>query len=109
MTEPRLHKRLRTEAGERKRVLRITRKVSASLGNDFFESLVKHVADALGADCVYIGELIHGTVNRICTLAVYLNGEWAENFEQELSTTAAAHVVAEGNFVYSVDVTQLFQ
>jgi hypothetical protein len=98
MTENRSHKRLRTEAAERKRVLRITGKASATLGNDFFQSLVKQTAVALDADCVYIGE-VHRTLNRIATLAVCLNGDWAENFEQDLPGTAAAHVVAEGNFI----------
>jgi hypothetical protein len=107
MTENRSHKRLRTEAAERKRVRRITGKVSATLGNDFFQSLVKHMAAALGADCVYIGE-IHRTVNRIATLAVCLNGDWAENLEQDLPGTAAAHVVAEGNFICTENAAELF-
>jgi hypothetical protein len=58
MSEIRSQKRLRSQAAQRKRVVRITRKVSSTLGNDFFQSLVKHVADALRADCVYLGELI---------------------------------------------------
>lgn len=108
MSETGLHKHLRMAADERKRVMRVTREVSASLGDDFFQSLVKHVADALLADCVYIGELITGAVNRIHTLAVRLNGELAQNFEQDLPGAASAHVVAAGNFVYIADVTRLF-
>ena len=108
MNETRSHKRLRSQAAERKRVVRITRKVSSTLGNDFFQSLVKHVADALRADCVYIGELFHGPVARIATLAVCLNGEWAQDFEQDLSGTACEHVVADGNCAYNLDVIELF-
>jgi hypothetical protein len=108
MSEARLQKRLRTEAAERKRVLRITQKVSASLGNDFFQSLVKHAANSLAADCVYVGELIQGEFSRIGALAVWQDGRWAENFEQELPGSASAHVVAEGNFVCRVNATELF-
>jgi PAS domain-containing protein len=107
MTGARSHKR-HTEAGEHQRVLRLTRKVSATLGNDFFESLVKHMAVALDADCVYIGELIRGAVDRIDALAVCLDGKLAENFEQDLPGSASAQVLAEGNLVCPVDVTELF-
>jgi two-component system cell cycle sensor histidine kinase/response regulator CckA len=108
MPETRSHKRLHTEKAERQRVARITRKVSATLGNDFFQSLVKHIGNALAADCVYVGELTNNALNRIDTMAVCLNGVLAENFEQNLSGTASSHVVTEGNFVCPANVTELF-
>jgi PAS domain S-box-containing protein len=108
MSETRTQKRILGAAAERKRVQRITRRISSTLGNDFFQSLVKHIAHALGADCVYVGELIHGAVTRMRTLAVCLEGEWAENFEQDLPGSASAHVVAEGYLGCGADVTGLF-
>jgi PAS domain S-box-containing protein len=108
MSETRSQKSLRMEAAERGRIQRITQKISSTLGNDFFQSLVKHLASALGADCVYVGELIHGATDRIRTLAVCLEGELAENFEQELPGNACAHVVAEGSVAQSAEVTALF-
>ena len=108
MSETRSQKRLRIEAAERRRVQRITQRISSTLGNDFFQSLVKHIAGALGADCVYVGELIHGESDRVRTLAVCLKGELSENFEQELPGSASAHVVAEGSFAHCEDVTGLF-
>lgn len=45
---------------------------------------------------------------RIDTLAVCLNGEWAENFQQDLSGTALSQAVSDGNVVYPQDVTELF-
>jgi PAS domain S-box-containing protein len=108
MGETGLYKDPRIGAGERESVLRVAREVSATLGNDFFESLVKHVADALVADCVYIGELTTGAVDRIRTLAVCLNGAMTQNFEQDLRGSACAHVLAAGSFVYIAEVTQLF-
>jgi signal transduction histidine kinase len=101
-------KRRQAEAAEREQVLRISRKVSATLGNDFFQSLVKHIADALGADCVFLSEVIQVGVPRIDTLAVCLNGEWTENFQQDLSGTASSHAVSDGNVAYPQDVTELF-
>ncbi len=108
MNATRSQRRLRAEVAERQKVLRITQKVSSTLGNDFFQSLVKHIADALGADCVYICEVINGAVNRMDTLAVCSNGKWAENFQQDIPGTATAHVLTEGNFVCPEQVTDLF-
>ena len=108
MSETRTQKRILGEAAELKRVQRITRRISSTLGNDFFQSLAKHISHALGADCVYIGELIHGAVPRIRTLSVCLEGEWSENFEQELPGSPSAHVVAEGYFGCGADATGLF-
>jgi len=101
-------RRRRTEATARKRVQRITRKLSDSLGNDFFQSAVKHIADALEANCVYLGELIDGPVKLIHPLAVCLNREFAVGFEQDLPGTAFAYVIAEGSLVNTRDVAQLF-
>jgi PAS domain S-box-containing protein len=107
MTGTRSPKR-RTEAAERQKVLRITRKVGATIGNDFFESLVKQLSSAVGADCVYLGELTNGVVNRIDTLAVCLNGSLSGNFEQDLPGTACAQVLSDGSFVCPIDVTGMF-
>lgn len=91
-----------------RRVLQVAKKVSTTLGNDFFNSLVEELADALRADCVYLGELIGALDDRIGTLAVYRNGEKAEDFEHALSGTAAGQVMVDGAFSCSRDARQYF-
>ena len=108
MSKTQALKRLHTEAARRERVLRATRAAAAAVGNDFLQSLVKHISNALGADCVFVGEVVHGAVTRMVTMALCLDGEWGEGFEQELSGVACTLVVADGNFVCSENAAELF-
>jgi len=51
-------------------VWQVSQHVSATIGAEFFESLVTNLAKTLNADCVYLGEFIGGQVERVRTLAV---------------------------------------
>jgi hypothetical protein len=51
------------------------REISATIGPEFFESLVKNVGQSLGADCVYIGEFAGGKAEHVKTLAAHVKGE----------------------------------
>jgi len=62
------------DKGKRRSISQITSQVSAAIGEEFFESLVKNLAEALNADCVYIGEFVGGKAERIKTLAAFVNG-----------------------------------
>jgi hypothetical protein len=68
--EPDLLSRSRIEAERDRRVLRVTRGLAATLGADFFQSAVKHLAGALRADWAYIGELTGTPIRGIRTLAL---------------------------------------
>ena len=48
-------------------VLQIASRVSAAIGEEFFRSVTEHLAEALQADCVYIGEFLGGQVERVKT------------------------------------------
>ncbi|HEY1342315.1 MAG TPA: ATP-binding protein [Bryobacteraceae bacterium] len=98
----------RSEAQHWRRVLQVAKGVSATLGDDFFHSAVSHLADALRADCVYIGERAEAPIARVRTLAVFRDGAPAENFEQSLSGTAAAQAMSDGIFACSKDARRLF-
>ena len=43
--------------------------------------MVKHLCEALDADCVYIGEFVGGPVARVRTLAACVDTEKMEPFE----------------------------
>jgi PAS domain S-box-containing protein len=68
--------------------------VAATIGADFFCAIAKHLAKALSADCVLIGEFAAGHMECVKTLGACLDGHPA-NFEYELAGSASA-LVASG-------------
>jgi PAS domain S-box-containing protein len=83
---------------ERKRaeelILQIAHGVAAATGDEFFHSLVGHLARALEADCALVGELVPGDASRIRTLAVFSDGARAPNFECALENIPCAGMQA---------------
>ncbi len=73
-----------------RRVLQIANRVSATIGMEFFRSIVEHVAEVLPADCVYIGEFVGGQTERVKALAAWpaLHG----GMEHQLAGSASAQV-----------------
>jgi hypothetical protein len=76
---------------KKRNVLEVARQVSATIGNDFFRAMAKHLAPALAADCVFVGEFTGGQVQRVKTLAVFA-GHDSDNFEFELEDSASAQI-----------------
>jgi two-component system cell cycle sensor histidine kinase/response regulator CckA len=79
-------------ARKTKSVLQIARRVSATIGTEFFRSMVQHLSEALAADCVYLGEFVGGPVERVRTLAACVDGQGDRSFEYPLAGSAAADV-----------------
>ena len=79
-------------ARKTKSVLQIARHVSATIGAEFFRSMVQHLSEALAADCVYLGEFVGGPVERVRTLAACVDGQSDRSFEYPLAGSAAADV-----------------
>src|SRR6266576_3259997 len=96
--------RVPSEAARRRRVLQLAKNLSATLGADYFRSVVKHLAQAFDADRVYLGELVGIPFDRIRTLAVFQKGEPAQNFEEKLAGAAASQVMDDGMFLCSKEV-----
>jgi len=61
-------------ASRRLNIAEITRQISATIGAEFFESLVRNIGHSLNADCVYIGEFVGGQVERVRKLASFGKG-----------------------------------
>ena len=76
-------------------VLQIARQVSATIGTEFFRSMVQHLSEALDADCVYIGEFVGGPEERIRTLAASVGGRSDCSFEYPLAGSAAAEIALD--------------
>jgi transcriptional regulator with PAS, ATPase and Fis domain len=78
--------------------------VSGKTGENFFRSLVRFVASALGADYVFVGEL-QPDGERIVKLAVY-GGE--ADMEYGVSATPCAHVIQDRVRSYQSGVRELY-
>src|SRR5580700_8902516 len=87
----------------------IASRVQATIGAEFFESLVKNLAEALEADCIYVGEFVGGKMERARTVASWVNGKPGDAFEcYTLAGSVAAQVAVGEHRVYARDVLKKF-
>jgi two-component system cell cycle sensor histidine kinase/response regulator CckA len=80
----------RPNTGRNRSPTQIASQISAAIGQDFFESLVTILAQALNADCVYLGEFVGGETEKLRTLASFVNGQPECNADYVLAGTVAA-------------------
>ncbi|MEW6413078.1 MAG: PAS domain S-box protein [Candidatus Zixiibacteriota bacterium] len=82
---------------ERKRAETMLRSVvqgtSLTTGQEFFRSLVEHLAKGLGVSSALVAELHGGDETGVDTLAFYDRGEFRENITYALSGTPCAEIV----------------
>lgn len=71
--------------------------VSAATGEEFFASLVRHLAGTLQADYALVGELIEGEPPGMRTIAMFGKGSPMANAEFTLAGTPCAEVIAAGD------------
>src|SRR3954447_18170611 len=98
----------RREADESHRILQVAKGLSATLGSDFFQSAVRHLANAFHAHCAYVGEVAGNPVDTVRTLAVFRDHEAAPGFEQKLSGTTTGQVISDGWFGCRSEVRRRF-
>jgi len=106
--EPGLNARARAEATQRRRILQLSRRLSATLGGDFFRSLVKNLSEALTLDYVCVGEVSGTSQDRVKCLAGIVDGRPASAFEHRLAGSACGQVMLDGVFACSKDVQRIF-
>lgn len=94
-------------APEERNVLQIARKVAATIGVDFFNAMATHLAKALAADCVLIGEFASGPMERVRTLGASLDGQHSE-LEFEVAGSAAAEVASGKTCICRSDAASRF-
>jgi len=93
--------------GQTRTLLQIARKVAATIGTDFFVAIARHLAGALAADCVIVGEFVGGREERCRTVAAWLDDGPAE-FNYLLAESATAAVVLGKPTMYRSDVQVRF-
>ncbi|MFC1614377.1 PAS domain S-box protein [Gemmatimonadota bacterium] len=77
-----------------------------SIGQDFFDRIVKSVCEWLGTECAIIGQIMEDkTVN---ALSMYVDGEFIEDYSYLLEGTPCYMAVEQGFSVYPEGVRELF-
>ena len=98
-----------TSARQTERIMHaIVKGTAATLGEEFFRTLVMELASALQVHCSFIGELVPDNPRRIRTIAVCLDGKLVDNFEYDLEGAPCGAVVGKGLCWYARDVQKLF-
>ena len=101
-----------SDLGERRRIEHALRKValgvSGATNRDIFQVIVRYLADTLGVDFAYVGELSCGPPERINTLAVCMDGEITGNTVYDLANTPCDNVVGKQFYFVPRDVQALY-
>ncbi|MGB7932967.1 MAG: ATP-binding protein [Gammaproteobacteria bacterium] len=101
-----------SDLGERKRIEHALRNValgvSGATDRDIFQVIVRYLAETLGVDFAYIGELSCGPPERINTLAVYMDGVITGNTAYDLANTPCDNVVGKQFYFVPHDVQALY-
>lgn len=77
-------------------------------GQEYFDQMVVELAQALGADFTFIGELRSPERNRIRSLALCAAGSLAKNLEYDLAHTPCEKVLDDRLCTHRKDVAKLF-
>ncbi|MEO8047007.1 MAG: sigma 54-interacting transcriptional regulator [Nitrospirota bacterium] len=103
--------RLRFERALRKSDLtlrKIDEGTAATTGAEFFNSLVKSLAEALQAKYAFVSKLVEGNRPRVRTLAFWKGDGFLDNFEYDLPHTPCERVLAGEVCLFPEKVQDLF-
>ena|GEM_PF-472130 len=92
---------------EQELVLRITNGVAAATGDQFFITLTHQLAEALGVDFAFAGELLPGTPLRVRTIAAHNVGHTStDNVIYPIANTPLEPVFKSGLYAQAENVRQ---
>jgi transcriptional regulator with GAF, ATPase, and Fis domain len=80
---------------------------AGSRGDEFFQSLVQYLAISLNVKSSFVAEFIENRT-AVSTLAVWVDGHHAENFQFNIEGTPCKHVLSGSIQHFPDDVQQLF-
>jgi formate hydrogenlyase transcriptional activator len=81
---------------------------AAATGQDFFYSLVRHLASALQVRYAFLTECLPDVPSRVRTLAFWKGEGFADNFEYDLAPTPCRMVMEGKTAVFPAEVQRLF-
>jgi len=98
-----------TELREVDNTLRlVVEETSSKTGGDFFKSLVRNLAQVMGFKYVLVGRFVHGTDDRIMTIACWNSDGYVDSFEYGLKGTPCESVLNQGFCFYKENVQSSF-
>jgi PAS domain S-box-containing protein len=89
-------------------VLKAAAGVSAAVGTEFFEQLVRNTTEALGADAGFVVRLLPGEPLMARTIASVVAGQPVSNFDYLLEDTPCLSLMQSGGFVVYSNVRARF-
>jgi PAS domain S-box-containing protein len=81
---------------------------AAETGEDFFQTLVFHLSSVLGVRYAIVGEVQHGPIKKIRTVAVSAGGVPVDNFEYPLLNTPCGTALGQSFACFERDVQRSF-
>jgi len=72
---------------------------ATTTAEEFFRSLVRHLAQALGVDSAFLGTFSEHSNRKINTLAQWLGGEYRENAEYSVANSPSEEVLSSGFYL----------
>lgn len=81
---------------------------ASKIGTEFFQSLVRYLAEVLQMRYTFITQFTDETKTCVRTLAFWNENDWGENFEYNLAGTPCAEVFGNGLCIYPRAVQQQF-
>ncbi|MGE3309473.1 MAG: sigma 54-interacting transcriptional regulator [Limisphaerales bacterium] len=87
---------------------RIDEGTASVVGDQFFHSLVRNLAEALDVRHAFVSEILEGNRARVRTLAFWNGSEFLENFEYDLPHTPCERVLAGEICLFSEKVQDQF-
>jgi PAS domain S-box-containing protein len=93
---------------EQRRFLDLARRVSETIGSEFFSVLVDQLRGVLSAECVYIGEFVFRGTEHVRLLAASAVGAHAAASEFPLAGSPDAEVAAGNSSLYGRGVQEAF-
>lgn len=90
------------------KILSTAKGVSATTGDEFFRSVVEHIAKTLEADYAFVGELTDAQTPHARMVALFGNGKHGGGLEYDLSDTPCQHVISRKSCSYPSHAQELF-
>jgi diguanylate cyclase (GGDEF)-like protein/PAS domain S-box-containing protein len=85
---------------EEDNLLQISKGVSAKIGEQFFTSLVEHLAQSLEVEYALVGKVTRGNKNKIATISVFSGGQAGDNFEYNLKNAPCEMVFGKDKDIH---------
>ncbi len=103
------HAMLNAERQQTERMIqRLANDVANKTGHEFFRSVVSSLAEVLEADIALVAEVLPPDQQRMRSLARWVDGKEAPNFEKDLAETPCASVISGGACSYPTNPQEQF-